>query len=171
MGQIRALIFVPCKWKGPMEDFPELRPTLLRDAQWFAGPLLTLDVSGIPSPPFNRLIYFDLPPKLRNFHGYLADDWQERDVLGERNAYRASVNLISNPAKTGVDGIYCDAIEIFRFPLSFPQVEEDSETNLIALHLFANDTPTNLENFTSLTRLWNRSLLRILGSLFITPSD
>ena len=178
MNQLRALIFVPIEWEYPSsgnldasETFPELRPAVLQESGWFIGPLEKLDQSGIPSVPFNRLIYFDLPPKLRNFHGYLADNSEERDAVGERKAFRASVNLIANPVKTGIDGIYCEAIEFFALPLTNSKGQEATQKNLIAMHLVANDVPTNLENFISLTRLWNMSLMNILSSLFITPAS
>jgi hypothetical protein len=178
MNQLRALIFLPIEWEYPSsgnldasETFPELRPAVLQESGWFIGPLEKLDQSGIPSVPFNRLIYFDLPPKLRNFHGYLADNSEERAAVGARKAFRASVNLIANPVKTGIDGIYCEAIELFALPLTNSKGQETTQKNLIAMHLVANDVPTNLENFISLTRLWNMSLMNILSSLFITPAS
>jgi hypothetical protein len=178
MDQLRALIYVPIEWEYPtrrnieaLESFPELRPNVLQESSWSMGPLETLDESGIPSVPFNRLIYFDLPPKLRNLHGYLADDSEERAAVGERKSYRANVNLIANPIKTGIEGIQCEAIEYFGFPLSYSDSPETPQKNLIAMHLVANDVPANLENFISLTRLWNQSLVKILSSLFITPSS
>jgi hypothetical protein len=178
MDQLRALIFIPIEWEIPSrgnvdasEALPELRPNVLQESGWFIGPLETLAQSGIPSVPFNRLIYFDLPPKLRNLHGYLADDSQEIAAVGERKSFRANVNLIANPVKTGIDGIYCEAVELFGFHLSYPNDSETSHKNLIALHLVANDVPANLENFISFTRLWNQSLIKILSSLFITPSS
>ena len=177
MDQLRALIFVPIEWEYPSrasleinENFPELRPAVLQASKWFKGPLDTLDESGIPSVPFNRLTYFDLPLKLRNFHGYLADSAEEINVIGERKAFRASVNLITNPVKTGLDGISCEAIELFTFPLSRQKSAQSPNMNLIALHLVANDVPANLEKFISLTRLWNTSLMNLLSGLFITPS-
>lgn len=176
MNQLRALIFVPIEWAYPSEvnldageTFPELRPAILKDSVWCIGPLEKLDQSGIPSVPFNRLIYFDLPPKLRNLHGYLADNSEEISGVGERKAFRASVNLIANPVKTGIDGVYCEAIEFFGFPLTQPKGQKTSQKNLIAMHLVANDVPANLEKIVSLTRLWNRSLLNLLGTLFIAP--
>ncbi len=179
MNQLRALIFVPIEWEYPSrggnldasETFPELRPAVSQVSGWFIGPLETLDQSGIPSVPFNRLIYFDLPPKLRNFHGYLADNSEEISAVGERKAYRASVNLMANPVKTDVDGIYCEAIEFFGFPLTNSRGKETSQRNLIAMHLIANDVPANLEKVISLTRLWNTSLMNLLSSLFITPTS
>ncbi len=178
MEQLRALIFVPIDWEYPAreivqanETFPELRPNVLQEARWSIGPLETLDESGIPSAPFNRLIYFDLPPKLRNLHGYLADDSEETAAVGERKSIRASVNLIANPFKTSIDGIYCEAIELFGFPLSYSKSSMTNQRNLIAMHLVANDVPANLDHFISLTRLWNQSLIKILGSLFISPSS
>ena len=168
MNQLRALIFVPIEWEYPSsgnldasETFPELRPAVLQESGWFIGPLEKLDQSGIPSVPFNRLIYFDLPPKLRNFHGYLADNSEEISAVGERKAYRASVNLMANPVKTDVDGIYCEAIEFFGFPLTNSRGKETSQRNLIAMHLIANDVPANLEKVISLTRLWNTSLMNL----------
>ena len=178
MDQLRAIIFVPIEWEYPTrgnvdasETFPELRPNVLHESRWSMGPLESLDQSGIPSVPFNRLIYFDLPPKLRNLHGYLANDAEEIAAVGERKSYRASVNLIANPVKTGIDGIYCEAIEFFGFPLSYSNVPDTFQKNLIAMHLVANDVPANLDHFISLTRLWNQSLVKILSSLFITPSS
>jgi hypothetical protein len=178
MNQLRALIFVPIEWELPSsgnldasETFPELRPTVLQESGWLIGPLENLDQSGIPSAPFNRLIYFDLPPKLRNFHGYLADNSEEISAVGERKAFRASVNLIANPVKTAIDGVYCEAIEFFGFPLTNSKGQMTSQKNLIAMHLVANDVPANLENFISLTRLWNMSLMNLLSSVFITPAS
>jgi hypothetical protein len=178
MDQLRALIYIPIQWEHPsrgslstIDNLPELRPVVLEESGWFLGPLNTLDESKTPSPSFNRLIYFDLPPKLQNFHGYLADDSEERQAVGERRPFRGNVNLLSNPIKTGVDGIHCEAIEIFGFPLTYFQAPKTLEKNLIALHLVANDVPTNLESFISLTRLWNQSLVKILSSLFITPTQ
>ncbi len=176
MDQLRALVFIPIEWNYPPqsihksnEALPELRPSVLQVSEWMDGPLNTLDESGIPSDPFNRLIYFDLPPSLRNLHGYLAKNFEERAVVGERRVFRSSVNLVHTPIKTEIDGVYCEAIESLQFPISYSKTSDSSNRNLIVLHLVANDAPANLESYFSLTRLWNQSLAKTLSGIFITP--
>ena len=175
LGQMRAIVYVPIRFvsnpKAVKEvgwDGLDLRPAISEITTWDDGPLDALTQSRIPATPFNRSVYVDLPPQMRWLLGFLAisnDDVQE---MGKKIVTRKHLNLVGSQISVGIDGLYCDAVELFRFPLRMTKETSGEDLALLALHLHANDGPTNMENILKLTRIHNKPIRVVLNSLLRT---
>jgi hypothetical protein len=174
LGQMRAIVYVPIRFISDPKAVQinwtglALRPAVSNITDWEDGPLDQLTVSRIPGTPFNRSIYVDLPPRLRGLLGFQAISQDDVQSMGNKEVTRKNLNLLEQKISLGIDGLYCDAVELFKFPLQFAPNVDGDDLALIALHLVANDAPTNLENILALTRIQNKPIRVVLNSLFRT---
>jgi hypothetical protein len=174
-NQLRGIVYVPIHFppnktvfnQSAMEE-PELRPQAASVSEWLNGPLVELTESGIPSAPFNRSIHFDLPPQLRELLGFMAMNSEDREEMGIRSVHRKNLNFIDSPVSAGIDGLKCEAAELFKFPTTHLENGVSTGQYLLALHIVASDAPTNLENLISLTRLRNKPIRQVLNAIFMT---
>jgi hypothetical protein len=172
---LRGIVYVPIHFPPNRTVFtqseveePELRRVAARVSEWQTGPLGELTESGIPSPPFNRSIHSDLPAQLRELLGFMAINSEDREAMGNRSVHRKHLNFIKNPITAGIDGLRCEAVELFKFPTSNLEDRNSNGKYLLALHIVASDAPTNLENLISLTRLRNKPVRQVLNAIFMT---
>jgi hypothetical protein len=175
LGQMRAIVYIPIRFVSTPKDVEgtggsglALRPALSDIASWDDGPLDQLTISGIPGTPFNRSIYADLPTQLRGLLGFQGISQDDLQFMGNQVVTRKHLNFLENQMPLGIDGLYCDAVELFRLPLRFSVEAGSDDLGVIALHLVANDAPTNLENILKLTRIQNKPIRVVLNSLFRT---
>lgn len=174
-GQLRAIVYVPIRFVHDRKkeshaprNAPTLRPAVSEKTSWADGPLDILTQNRIPGVPFNRSIYIDLPPQLRSFLGYQAISYDDLRTMGKQIITRKHLNLVDNPLHSGIDGLYCDAVELFNFPLKFDYRNNEDDLGLLALHIIASDAPTNVDHIESLARIHNKPIRLILNTLFRT---
>lgn len=174
-NQLRGIVYVPIHFPPNLNksnetflDEPEMRPHTAALTEWRNGPLGELTESGIPSAPFNRSIHFDLPEKLRELLGFMAMNGEDRAEMGNWSVHRKNLNFIKNPVSAGIDGLRCEAVELFKFPTKNLGSDLNNRQYLLALHIVASDAPTNLENLISLTRLRNKPIKQLLNAIFMT---
>jgi hypothetical protein len=175
LGQIRAIVYVPIRFiSNPSAveergwDGLDLRPAISEIGTWSDGPLDPLTQNRIPATPFNRSVYVDLPSQIRWLLGYMAISRDDLNQIDKQIVTRKYLNLIGHQIPAGIDGLYCDAVELFRFPLRITHDSKGEDLSLIALHLYANDAPTNIENVLKLARIQNKPIRLVLNSLLRT---